>query len=56
MTGVLSYPNRILLLISQRHISLTGTIQPGNKKGLMITDYSGNFKIVGWGLPRDVFF
>jgi hypothetical protein len=32
-------PSTIFLLTSQRHTSLTGIIQPGNKKGLTITDY-----------------
>jgi len=39
-------PNTILLLISQRHTSLTGIIQPGNNKGLTIPDYLRNFKAV----------
>ena len=41
---VLPCPNRILLLISQRHTSLTEIIQPGNNKGLTIPDYLRNFR------------
>jgi hypothetical protein len=41
--------NRILPVISQRHLSLTGLIQPGNNKGLTIIDYLRNFNAGKYG-------